>query len=96
MLVNTSRAPLVEPGALAAALRTGRPGMAAIDIYEDEPVVDTQHPLLTWTMWSARRTSAMSPREEYELQFAEVFDQIAAYCAGAPINVVNPKVLASA
>src|SRR5947207_10155055 len=46
LLVNTSRAPLIEPGALANALRAGRPGMAAVDVYEDEPLRDVSHPLL--------------------------------------------------
>jgi D-3-phosphoglycerate dehydrogenase len=44
-------------------------------------------------MWSARRTLADVTREEYEIQFAEIFDQIVAYCTGGPINVVNPHVL---
>jgi D-3-phosphoglycerate dehydrogenase len=96
MLVNTSRAPLVEPGALVAALRAGRPGMAAVDVYEDEPMTDTQHPLLTMDGVVCTPHIGYVTREEYEIQFAEVFDQITAYCAGAPINVVNPKVLASA
>jgi D-3-phosphoglycerate dehydrogenase len=96
MLVNTSRAPLVEPGALVAALRAGRPGMAAVDVYEDEPVVDTQHPLLTMDNVVCTPHIGYVTREEYDLQFAEIFDQIAAYCAGAPINVVNPQVLARA
>jgi D-3-phosphoglycerate dehydrogenase len=94
MLVNTSRAPLIQPDALVAALRAGRPGMAAIDVYEDEPVVDTQHPLLTMDNVVCTPHIGYVTNEEYELQFAEIFDQITAYCAGAPINVVNPKVLA--
>ena len=94
MLVNTSRAALVEPGALVAALNAGRPGMAAVDVYEVEPVVDAQHPLLTMDNVVCTPHIGYVTSEEYELQFAEIFDQIAAYCAGAPINVVNPKVLA--
>jgi D-3-phosphoglycerate dehydrogenase len=94
MLVNTSRAPLVEPGVLVAALRAGRPGMAAVDVYEDEPVMDTQHPLLRMDDVVCTPHIGYVTREEYEIQFAEIFDQIAAYCAGSPINVVNPKVLA--
>jgi D-3-phosphoglycerate dehydrogenase len=96
MLVNTSRAPLVEPGALVAALRAGRPGMAAVDVYEDEPVTDTKYPLLTMDNVVCTPHIGYVTREEYEIQFAEIFDQITAYCAGAPINVVNPKALASA
>ncbi len=96
MLVNTSRAPLVAPGALVAALRAGRPGMAGIDVYEDEPVMDAQHPLLTMDNVVCTPHIGYVTREEYDLQFAEIFDQIAAYCAGTPINVVNPKVQARA
>jgi D-3-phosphoglycerate dehydrogenase len=94
MLVNTSRAPLVEPNALVAALRAGRPGMAAVDVYEDEPVTDIHYALLTMDNVVCTPHIGYVTREEYELQFAEIFDQIAAYCAGAPINVVNPEVLA--
>ena len=94
LLVNTSRAPLVEPGALVGALRAGRPGMAAIDVYEDEPVADRHHPLLTMNNVVCTPHIGYVTREEYEIQFAEIFDQITAYCAGAPINVVNPNVLA--
>lgn len=94
LLVNTSRASLIEPGALAAALRAGRPGMAAVDVYEDEPVVDGHHPLLTMNNVVCTPHIGYVTREEYEVQFAEIFDQITAYCAGAPINVVNPSVLA--
>jgi D-3-phosphoglycerate dehydrogenase len=94
LLVNTSRAPLIEPGALVGALRAGRPGMAAVDVYEDEPVADRHHPLLTMNNVVCTPHIGYVTREEYEIQFAEIFDQITAYCAGAPINVVNPKVLA--
>ena len=94
LLVNTSRASLIEPGALVDALRAGRPGMAAVDVYEDEPVVDGLHPLLTMNNVVYTPHIGYVTREEYEIQFAEIFDQIAAYCAGAPINVVNPTVLA--
>ena len=94
LLVNTSRARLIEPGALAAALRAGRPGMAAVDVYENEPVVDRHHPLLRMSNVICTPHIGYVTREEYELQFAEIFDQIIAYCAGAPINVINPNVLA--
>lgn len=93
LLVNTSRAPLIEPGALVDALRAGRPGKAAVDVYEDEPMVDRHHPLLTMANVVCTPHIGYVTREEYELQFAEIFDQIAAYCAGVPINVVNPQVL---
>jgi D-3-phosphoglycerate dehydrogenase len=95
LLVNTSRAPLIEPGALARALRMGRPGMAAVDVYEDEPLTDTSYPLLGMKNVVCTPHIGYVTRDEYEVQFAEIFDQIAAYCAGAPINVVNPAVLDS-
>ena len=68
--------------------------MAAVDVYEEEPVVDTHHPLLTMDNVVCTPHLGYVTREEYEIQFSEIFDQIAAYCVGAPINVVNPGVLA--
>jgi D-3-phosphoglycerate dehydrogenase len=93
LLVNTSRAPLIEPGALVAALQDGRPGMAAVDVYEEEPVLDARHPLLTMENALCTPHIGYVTREEYELQFSDVFDQIVAYAAGTPINVVNPEAL---
>jgi D-3-phosphoglycerate dehydrogenase / 2-oxoglutarate reductase len=92
LLVNTSRAPLIEAGALVDALRAGRPGMAAIDVYEDEPLQDSGHPLLTMDNVVCTPHIGYVTRDEYEIQFSDIFDQIAAYAAGNPINVVNPKV----
>ena len=96
MIVNTSRAPLVEPGALVAALRAGRPGFAAVDVYEEEPLLDTTHPLLNMANVIATPHIGYVSREEYELQFTDIFDQIVAYADGNPINVINPDVLANA
>ena len=96
LLVNTSRAPLIEQGALVAALRQGRPGMAAVDVYEEEPLLDTAHPLLRMDNVVCTPHIGYVSRDEYEIQFADIFDQIIAYAAGAPINVVNPEVLKSA
>jgi D-3-phosphoglycerate dehydrogenase len=96
LLVNTSRAPLIEPGALVNALRAGRPGMAAVDVYEEEPVRDTSHPLLNMPNVVCTPHLGYVSREEYEIQFTDIFDQITAYAAGAPINVVNPDVLQAA
>ena len=95
LIVNTSRAPLIEPGALVSALQAGRPGMAAVDVYEEEPLVDTSHPLLGMKNVVCTPHIGYVTRDEYEVQFAEIFDQILAYCAGTPINVVNPAVLDS-
>ena len=93
LLINTSRAGLVEPGALVNALRAGRPGMAAVDVFEDEPVLDPQHPLLTMANVVCTPHIGYVSRDEYELQFADIFDQITAYASGTPANVVNPDVL---
>jgi D-3-phosphoglycerate dehydrogenase len=95
LLVNTSRAQLIAPGALVKALKAGRPGRAAIDVYEDEPLRDTSHPLLNMDNVICTPHIGYVSREEYEIQFADIFDQIIAYCDGNPINVVNPDVLAS-
>ena len=96
LLVNTSRAPLIESGALVAALRAGRPGLAAVDVYDEEPLRDTSHPLLSMDNVICTPHIGYVTREEYELQFSDVFDQINAYAAGTPINVVNPEALAHA
>jgi D-3-phosphoglycerate dehydrogenase / 2-oxoglutarate reductase len=93
LIVNTSRAPLIAPGALVAALKAGRPGMAAVDVYEEEPLRDPQHPLLQMNNVICTPHIGYVTREEWELQFTDVFDQINAYAAGKPINVVNPDVL---
>jgi D-3-phosphoglycerate dehydrogenase len=93
LLVNTSRAGLIEPGALVAALQSGRPGMAAVDVYEEEPLVDTSHPLLSMDNVVCTPHIGYVSREEWEVQFADVFDQINACAAGSPTNVVNPEAL---
>ena len=96
LLVNTSRAPLIEPGALVAALKAGRPGMAAVDVYEEEPVLDIRHPLLDLPNAICTPHLGYVTRDEYEVQFVDIFDQILAYAAGKPINVVNPDALKGA
>ncbi len=93
LLVNTSRAPLIAPGALVEALRQGRPGMAAVDVYEDEPVLDKSNPLLNMPNVICTPHIGYVTREEYETQFIDIFDQIIAYAAGNPINVINTDVL---
>ena len=93
LLVNTSRGPLIEPGALVDALRLGRPGLAAVDVYEQEPLLDPGHPLLNMPNVICTPHIGYVTREEYETQFADIFDQINAYAAGTPINVINPDVL---
>ncbi|MSP89182.1 MAG: hypothetical protein EXQ92_10295 [Alphaproteobacteria bacterium] len=92
LLVNTSRAGLIEPGVLVHALKAGRPGMAAVDVFEREPLRDPTDPLLTMANVVATPHIGYVTRDEYEIQFADIFDQILAYVQGAPINVVNPDV----
>jgi D-3-phosphoglycerate dehydrogenase / 2-oxoglutarate reductase len=96
LLVNTSRAGLIEPGALVNALRAGRPGLAAVDVYEKEPLLDTRDPLLGMDTVVCTPHIGYVSRDEYEVQFADIFDQITAYAAGAPTHVVNPEVLSKA
>ncbi len=93
LIVNTSRAPLIEAGALVHALQAGHPGMAAVDVYEEEPVLDRLDPLLGMGNVVCTPHIGYVTRDEYEIQFSDIFDQITAYCVGHPTNVVNPEVL---
>jgi D-3-phosphoglycerate dehydrogenase len=93
LIVNTSRAGLIEPGALEAALRAGRPGMAAVDVYDEEPILGGRHPLLGMENVVCTPHIGYVTREEYEIQFTDIFDQINAYGARQPIHVVNPEAL---
>ena len=95
LIVNTSRAGLIAPGALVVALKAGRPGRAAVDVFEVEPLTDPTDPLLAMDNVVATPHIGYVTREEYELQFTDIFEQIAAYAAGKPINVVNPAALAA-
>jgi D-3-phosphoglycerate dehydrogenase len=70
--------------------------MAAVDVFEEEPVRDTGYPLLNMPNVVCTPHLGYVTHDEYEVQFADIFDQITAYCAGKPINVVNPQVLESA
>ncbi|MBV8305306.1 MAG: D-2-hydroxyacid dehydrogenase family protein, partial [Acidimicrobiia bacterium] len=76
-----------------AALGAGRPGMAAVDVYEDEPVLDVDDSLLQLDNVVCTPHIGYVTRDEWEVQFSDVFDQINAYTAGTPTNVVNPEVL---
>jgi len=93
LLVNTSRAGLIAPGALEAALSAGRPGMAAVDVFEEEPVLGARHPLLALDTVVATPHLGYVERGQLESMFDTIFDQILAYAGGRPINVVNPEVL---
>ena len=93
LLVNTSRAGLVAEGALEAALHAGRPGLAAVDVFEEEPVLGARHPLLALDNALCTPHIGYVERDAYEYGFGNAFDQILAYAAGRPINVVNPEAL---
>ena len=93
LLVNTSRALLIEPEALVNGLRAGRPGMAAVDVFEEEPVLDRENPLLLMENVICTPHIGYVSREEYETQFSDIFDQVVAYYDGSPINVINPEAL---
>ena len=81
LLVNTSRAGLVEEGALVEALRAGRPGMAAVDVFEHEPVLDPSDPLVASDNVVCTPHLGYVTPDEWELQFADIFDQINAYAS---------------
>jgi len=93
LIVNTSRAGLIEPGALVAALKQGRPGMAAVDVYEEEPVLGATHPLLALDNVVCTPHIGYVERDGYESQFSSSFGQVLAYAEGKPINMVNPEAL---
>ncbi len=93
LLVNTARAELIAPGALVAALKRGRPGLAAVDVYESEPVLNGDHPLLELDNALCTPHTAWLEQDTYELYFGEAFDNLLAFLAGKPINMVNPEVL---
>ena len=96
LIVNTSRAPLIESGALEAALKLGRPGMAAVDVFETEPVLGAAHPLIAMDNTVCTPHIGYVERGGYEGQFTSSFGQIIAYLEGKPVNVVNPEALAHA
>jgi D-3-phosphoglycerate dehydrogenase len=94
LFVNTARAELVAPGALVDALNKGRPGFAVTDVYENEPVLRGDHPLLKLNNALCTPHTAWLERETYELYFGEAFDNLLAYLAGRPVNMVNLEALA--
>jgi D-3-phosphoglycerate dehydrogenase len=93
LIVNTSRAGLMEAGVLEQALRAGRPGMAALDVFENEPVLTREHPLFAMSNVVCTPHLGYVEHDALEAQFSASFDQVVAYHAGEPINVVNPEVL---
>jgi D-3-phosphoglycerate dehydrogenase len=93
LIVNTSRAELIAPGALVAALRAGRPGYAAVDVYEQEPVTGGNHPLLAMPNALCTPHLGWAEWDNFELYLSEAFEQIVAYASGAPLRLANPDVL---
>ena len=93
LLVNTSRAPLIEPGALVRALRAGRPGLAAVDVFEEEPLRDPGDALLTMNNVVCTPHIGYVTRDEFDLQFSDVFDQILAYGAVSYTHLTLPTIL---
>lgn len=91
LLVNTSRAGLIVPGALEAALRAGRPGMAAVDVFEEEPVLDAAHPLLQLPNVLATPHLGYVERDTYELYFGQAFEAVVNWAQDRPIPVLNPS-----
>lgn len=91
VLVNTARAGLIAPGALLAALNAGRPGLAALDVFDDEPLTDATDALLSHPQVIATPHIGFVTEEEFDLQFADVFDQVNAFAAGQPIHLVTPS-----
>jgi D-3-phosphoglycerate dehydrogenase / 2-oxoglutarate reductase len=94
LIVNPSRAGLIASGALVEALKAGRPGMAAVDVYEKEPVIGADHPLVKMDNVTCTPHLGYVTREGYEEYYAVVVDDILAFAAGKPQNVLNPEALA--
>ncbi|MGI9395125.1 MAG: NAD(P)-dependent oxidoreductase, partial [Boseongicola sp.] len=91
LFVNTSRAGLVAEGALEAEVARGRI-YAAVDVFDTEPLTDTKHPLLTHANVLPTPHIGYVTEDEFDLQFADIFDQINAYADGTPIHMINPEV----
>jgi D-3-phosphoglycerate dehydrogenase len=94
LVVNTSRAPIIEEGALVRALKEGRPGSGAVDVYEDEPVLNANHPLLKLDNALCTPHIGYVDRDTYEKYYGAAIDAIVAFAEGKPVNVLNPEVLA--
>lgn len=92
LFVNTARAGLLEPGSLLAALNAGCPGLAAIDVFDTEPMNDANDPLLSHQNLIATPHIGYVTEDEFDLQFSDIFDQITAYAEGNPIHMINPEV----
>lgn len=96
LFVNTSRAGLIVPGALLDALNAGYPGKAAIDVFDTEPLTDPNDPLLSHPNRIATPHIGFLTEDEFDLQFADIFDQVNAYAESAPIHMINPEIWTNA
>ena len=92
LLVNTSRSGLIAAGALEAEVARGRI-FAAVDVFDTEPLRDTAHPLLSSPNVLPTPHIGYVTEDEFNLQFTDIFEQVNAFAAGAPIHVINPQVL---
>lgn len=92
LLVNTSRAELIAPEALLKAMSQGRPGFAALDVFEDEPLLDPAHPLLNHPRILCTPHLGYAERHSYELYFGDAFANLLAYFNGDSCTLVNPEV----
>lgn len=95
LFVNTSRAGLIEPGAMLASLDAGRPGQAALDVFDEEPISTSDDPLLNHPNVTCTPHIGFVTEDEFEIQFADIFDQVVAYRNDAPIHMINPAVRAT-
>jgi D-3-phosphoglycerate dehydrogenase len=93
LIVNTSRAPIIARDALVNALKAGRPGRAAIDVYEDEPVLNAAHPLIGMDNVVCTPHLGYVEERTYEAYYGAAVEQILAFVDGKPVNVANPEVL---
>ncbi|MFY0255221.1 D-2-hydroxyacid dehydrogenase family protein [Chitinophaga sp. 30R24] len=93
VFINTSRAGLVEEGALLEALQQGRPGFAGLDVYEQEPIYDPMYPLLQLPNVVCTPHLGYVEENSYELYFRSAFENILHFIAGKPVNIANPEVL---
>ena len=91
VMINTSRAGLIAPGALLDALKKGRPGMAGIDVFDEEPLRDTKNELINLPNIVATPHLGYVEYDSYNILFGDIFDQINAYTGGKPINMINPE-----
>lgn len=94
LLVNTSRAGIIETGALVEALRRGRPGFGALDVFDDEPVLGADDPLVSLPNALCTPHLGYVTRETLLHHYQDAIDQIVAFCAGTPINVINAEAVA--